>query len=384
MSALNLGIIGCGFISTRYLRNAPLFKGVAVRAIGDLKAEVATAQGRTFGVEAVPVDKLLARADIDVVVNLTVPNAHYQVSVAALGAGKHVFSEKPLAVDLAHGKSLNREAERVKRLLGVAPDTILGPGHRLARKLVDEGRIGRVVAGTAFVMSRGMEHWHPDPTFFFKPGGGPVLDVGPYYITALVNLIGPVRRVVAMTGSGLAERLVTAEGPMKGQSIRVETPTTAFAVLEFAQGALVTLNLSWDVFKHGHRPIELHGTEGSLRAPDPNFFGGQVEYTIGRGDWQILDTRSEPLGLPNYPDDNPLYANYRMLGVAELAAAAAAGRQNRASGRLGLHVLDVMQAILAAGATGKPVTIEGGERPEAMSDEEIRALLVDPASVAAA
>ena len=380
MERLRLGIVGCGNISTRYLANAPLFRNLDVRAITDINPEAAAAQAQRFGVEAVPIEEFWARDDIAAIVNLTVPNAHYEVSLRALAAGKHVFSEKPLCVRLADGEILVEEAGH-RLHLAVAPDTILGPGQQLARRLIDEGRIGKVVAGTATCMSRGMEHWHPDPTFFFKPGGGPALDIGPYYIAALVNLIGPVRRIIAMTGSGLKERLVTAEGPKTGESIAVEIATTAFAVLEFAQGALVTLNLSWDVFKHGQRPIELHGTLGSLRAPDPNFFAGQVEFSEGRGDWQVLDSKGQALSLPNYPEAAPLNANYRMLGVSELAASLAERREPRLSGRLALHVLDVIDAIRRSGESGAAVHVGGGERPAAMSDEDRRALLVDPAAV---
>jgi predicted dehydrogenase len=384
MTTVGIGIIGCGVISTRYLRNAPLFREIEVRAVTDLDPAAAQRQGTAFGVEAVTPEAFWRRSDIDIVVNLTVPNAHFAVTMSALEAGKHVFSEKPLSVSVADGRKLVAEAERRKLSLSVAPDTLLGPGQQLARRVIDDGRIGRPVAGTAFFMTRGMEHWHPDPTFFFKPGGGPVLDMGPYYISALVNLIGPVRRVVSMSSVGLPERIVTAEGPMQGKSIVVETPTTAFSVLEFASGALVTACLSWDVFKHGHRPIELHGTEGSLRATDPNFFAGQVEHVVGRGDWEPLATTAEPLSLPNFPDVDPIHANYRMLGVAELADAVRHGRAPRLTGRFALHVLEVMAAIGEAGASGRAVTLEGGERPPAITSDEIAALLVDPAAVTAA
>jgi predicted dehydrogenase len=383
MSDLNFAVIGAGVISTRYLQNAPLFKGVRFTAVADIVPEAAKKQADRFGVEALGVEDVLARDDIHAILNLTVPNAHFGVSMAALGAGKHVFSEKPLAVSVEDGRRMVQEAEARGLGLACAPDTFLGPGVRVARELIDNGKVGRIVAGTATVMSRGMEHWHPSPAFFFKPGGGPVLDLGPYYITTLIALIGPVRRVVAMTGIGLPERVVTAEGPMKGQGIVVETPTTAFAVLEFASGAIVSLNLSWDVFKHAHKPIELHGTEGSLRVPDPNFFGGLVEYTEGRGDWIGIDTRHEIGGKPNHPSEaDALHANYRVLGVAEFADAIRAGRPARTSGRLALHALEVMYAILEAGETGRQVAVEGGARPDAITEADMRRLLVDPDATA--
>ncbi|MEJ1161898.1 Gfo/Idh/MocA family protein [Prosthecomicrobium sp. N25] len=382
MSDLTIAVIGAGNISTRYLQNAPLFRGVKIAAVADIVPEAAARQSQRFGVRALSVDEALASDEIQAVINLTVPNAHFAVSMAALSAGKHVFSEKPLTVSVEDGRRLVQEADARGLALSVAPDTFLGPGAQTARRLLEEGKVGRIVAGTATVMSRGMEHWHPNPTFFFKPGGGPVLDLGPYYITTLVAMLGPVRRVVAMTKIGLPERLVTAEGPMKGEKILVETATTAFAVLEFASGVVVSFDASWDVFKHAHKPIELHGTEGSLRVPDPNFFGGLVEYSEGRGDWVGIDTRMEVCGKPNHPDADPLHANYRMLGVAEFAAAIRAGRPPRTSGRLGLHVLEVMYAILEAGETGRQIAIEGGERPAALGEAELRSLLVDPLATA--
>ncbi len=338
-----VGIVGCGNISGIYLQNAPRFRGLKVRAVADMRPEVAEAQAKAHGVEALPVDGLLARDDINIVVNLTVPNAHSAVSLAALAAGKHVFSEKPLAVALDLGRKVVAEADARKLKVGCAPDTFLGAGGRLARSLIDQGAIGKPLVATAFVMSHGMEHWHPDPEFFFKPGGGPVLDMGPYYITTLVNLLGPVKRVVATTASGFDERIVTTDSPQKGKRIKVETPTTALALLEFVNGAQVVYGTSWDIWKHNLPAIEIHGTDGSLRVPDPNFFGGEVEVSERGGDWKKHDTSNMPLGAINWPSASPKFANYRAFGVAELAAAIREGRDNRASGKLALHVLEVME-----------------------------------------
>jgi predicted dehydrogenase len=243
--------------------------------------------------------------------------------------------------------------------------------------MVDEGAIGRVLAGTAFVMSHGMEHWHPDPEFFFKPGGGPVLDLGPYTITALVNLLGPVARVHAVTSTGFAERVVTSEGPRTGHRIAVETPTTALSILEFAAGQQVIFGASWDVWKHSHPPIELYGTEGSLRVPDPNFYGGMIELSERDAEWTAHDSRSLPLGAINWPADEPQLANHRAVGVADLAVAIRDGRANHASGRLALHVLEVMEAILK-GSGAAPVTIsEGAERPPTLTEGDAAQLFVN-------
>jgi predicted dehydrogenase len=380
MDSLNVGVIGCGNISSIYFQNIPAYRGLSLRACADVRPEAAQAQASRFGVQALSVDELLARKDIDLVVNLTVPSAHFGVSLAALRAGKHVFSEKPLAVDFEQGRKLVDEAEAQGVLLGCAPDTFLGAGGRLARKHVDDGTVGRILSGTAFLMSHGMEHWHPDPEFFFKPGGGPILDMAPYYLSALVNLIGPVKRVLAMSSIGFPERIVTADSPRKGHRITVETPTTAMALLEFASGAQVTFCMSWDVWKHGHPALELYGAEGSLRVPDPNFFGGNVEITERGGNWRAEDTSGMTLGAPNWrsptwPPETPLKANYRAVGLVDLATAALHQTPHRSTGRLALHVLEVMHCILEGAATGRAMAITTTlERPPALAEEEVARL----------
>ncbi len=377
---LGVGVVGCGIISSIYMMNMPLFAGVRLVACADARPEAAAAQAARFGIAAMDFDAMLARDDIDIVVNLTGPNAHFGVSHAALTAGKHVFGEKPLTTSLADGRRLVAEADARGLLIGCAPDTFLGAGGRLARRVVDDGRVGRILAGSAFLMSHGMEHWHPDPEFFFKPGGGPILDLGPYYIGALVNLLGPVARVQAQAGIGFAERTISASGPRTGQAITVETPTTIMALLEFAAGAQVTLAMSWDVWKHGHPAIELYGTEGSMRVPDPNFFGGMVEYTSRDGEWQAASSAELPFGRPNWrspawPATRPDQANYRCLGLAEMARAATTGTPHRSSGRVALHVLEAMYAILQAAETRDVVAVGTPvERPLAISDDDAREL----------
>ncbi|HKE39722.1 MAG TPA: Gfo/Idh/MocA family oxidoreductase, partial [Casimicrobiaceae bacterium] len=262
--ALGVGIIGCGTISGIYMHNMSLFPGLKLIACTDVRDEAARSAAAKYSISARGIDALLASPDIDVVVNLTVPAAHFAVSHAALSAGKHVFSEKPLCTESERGRELVSEAQRRGLKLGCAPDTFLGAAGRLARELIDSGKIGRVLSGTCFLMSHGMEHWHPDPEFFFKPGGGPALDMAPYYLATLVNLIGPVASVQARTSAAFTHRIVTADGPRRGEAIKVETPTTVMALVRFASGADIVVAMSWDVWKHGHSPIELYGTEGSL------------------------------------------------------------------------------------------------------------------------
>jgi predicted dehydrogenase len=380
MAALGIGIIGCGTISGIYMQNMARFPGLKLVACADLREDAARAAATKYGAAARSIESLLASPDIDIVVNLTVPAAHYAVSTAALAAGKHVFGEKPLCVDSTQGRELVAEAARRGLKLGCAPDTFLGAGGRLAREVIDSGRIGKVLSGSCFLMSHGMEHWHPDPEFYFKPGGGPILDMAPYYLAALVNLIGPIASVQGRASMGFTERVVTAEGPRKGDTITVETPTTVMVLLRFVNCADIMFTMSWDVWKHGHPPIELYGTEGSLRVPDPNFFGGTVEYTERGGEWISLDSSSKPFGKPNWRSPAwapslPDRANYRCLGVAELANAVRHGAPHRSSGALASHVLDTMHAILQAAEQGGVVEIHSRiERPATLSDAEAAAL----------
>ncbi|MDP2119241.1 MAG: Gfo/Idh/MocA family oxidoreductase [Hoeflea sp.] len=372
---LGVGLIGCGNISAAYLKLAPLFKGLEMRACADINPEAAKARADEFGVRAETVEALLAAPDIDIIVNLTVPAVHYEVSARVLDAGKHVYSEKPFVLSVAEGRDLADRAAKKGLRVGSAPDTFLGGAHQLARHLVDSGAAGRITGGTCHVLSPGMEHWHPNPDFFFKPGGGPILDLGPYYISNLVQLLGPVVRVAAMTSIPSPERKITSE-PRNGEMITVETPTTAHAILEFENGALVTLGASWDVKAHGHRPMELYGTEASLIVPDPNFFGGKVELIGPGGVAKDLPDWDHPLGVPNQQHNQGMMANYRTAGLADMAMAIGEGRPHRCSLEFALHVVDVMTAILHSGETGtfiRPAT--GCAKPAPLGIRDAAALL---------
>jgi predicted dehydrogenase len=373
---LRIGIVGCGSISLAYLRNAPLFRGVEISACADINPDASARRAAEFDIRAMEVGALIADPEVDLVLNLTIPAAHFDISMQALSAGKHVFTEKPLAVKAEAARSLVATAAARGVLLGSAPDTFLGAAGRLARRLVEEARIGTPVIGTAFMFGRGMEHWHPDPSFYYQAGAGPVLDMGPYYLTMMVNLMGPIRRVHAVATSGQAERLITAKGPKQGTRFKVGTPTSVLSLLEFDGGVTVTFGASWDVFRHSSHPIELHGTSGSLRLPDPDNFGGIVAISDGGAEWDEIDTSALLYGKPNWPVDAPDRANYRMLGLADLARAINEGRAPRASGDLALHVLEVMEAILLAGETGTAqVVLSTIARPSELSEQEARSLL---------
>ncbi|MHC2220477.1 Gfo/Idh/MocA family protein [Rhizobium leguminosarum] len=373
---LRIGVVGCGNISLAYMRNAPLFRDVEIVACADLNADAAKRRAAEFDLRAADVDSLIDDKNIDLILNLTIPAAHFDVSMRALSAGKHVFTEKPLGVTAAEGRRLVDAAAGKGLMLGSAPDTFLGAAGRHARRRMEAGAIGKLVTGTAFMMGRGMEHWHPDPSFYYQAGAGPVMDMGPYYLTMMVNLMGPIRRVQAVATSGQEERLITAEGPKRGTTFRVGTPTSVLSLLEFDCGATVTFGSSWDVFRHSNHPIELHGTEGSLRLPDPDNFGGSVALSSRGAPWQETDTSGELFGAVNWPIAAPDRANYRMLGLADLARAIIEGRAPRASGDLALHVLEVMEAILRAGETGIAQTITGiVAQPKELREDEARSLL---------
>lgn len=372
---LGIGIVGCGNISATYFKYAPLFKGLRVVACADTQPAAAAARAAEFGVQAQGVDQLLANPGVEVVINLTVPAAHFGVSRAALEAGKHVYSEKPFVLSLAEGETLRALAKAKGLSVGSAPDTFLGGAHQLARAAIDRGEIGRIAAGSCHVMSHGMEHWHPNPDFFFKPGGGPILDLGPYYITNLINLIGPVKRVAALTSMATPTRTITSE-PRRGQTIAVETPTNAHALLEFAQGATVTFSASWDVWAHRHAPMELYGTEGSLFVPDPNFFGGTVEISRRGAPAEPLAAWPHPLGRPNVESAHGPNANYRTAGLADMAQALIEGRPARCGLDRALHAIEVMTAILKSGETGGFVALTTScSRPEALDPAAAQALL---------
>jgi predicted dehydrogenase len=370
-----IGIIGCGNISQAYLRLAPTFNNVEIVAVADIVPEAAKARAAEFSVRAMSVDGLLKDDGIDAVVNLTIPDVHYDVTKSILSAGKHAYTEKPLALNAKDASKLVKEADRRGLKLGSAPDTFLGAGYQTARKLIDGGAIGKVIGGTAYVMSHGMEHWHPNPGFFFRPGAGPVFDVGVYYITALVSLLGGVKSVTAMASMGSKDRLVTAEGPMKDKKIKVTTPTNINAIMAFANGAQITLGASWDVWKHGHaNPVELYGSEGSMLVPDPNFFAGTISRSERGGDYVEIDTANGPFGKANWPwTGTPTRANYRMLGVADLIDAARRNREPRCSGRLAAHVVEVMEAILTSAEKGSAVKIKSEvDRPKPLTEADAK------------
>jgi predicted dehydrogenase len=355
MPQTRIGIIGTGNISDAYLKGAATFPGLKIIACADVNGAAARVKAAAWGLEAMEVAALLADPRIDIVLNLTTPQHHVAVGLQALAAGKHVYSEKPLGVNLAEARGLVAAAKAAGRRVGSAPDTFLGGSHQTARAAIDANMIGEVVAGSCHMMVPGHEIWHPNPDFYYQPGGGPMLDMGPYYLTCLVNLLGPVRRV---SGSAKAayDRRTIGSGPRQGQSFDVTVPTHISGMLDFDNGAAVTITTSFDVWKHNHNHIELYGRAGSMIVSDPNQFEGEIQVSEKRGDWTAVAQKHR------YGD-----GNYRILGLAEMAGAIVAGRPHRASLELALHVLEIMEAIVTSAQSGQRVElVHGCPRPAAL------------------
>ena len=358
MKRLRVGVVGCGNISSIYLKNCTkAFKNLDIVALADLMPERAKAKAEEFGVpRACGVDELLADRGIEAVLNLTIPNAHAQVSEAALRSGKHVYGEKPLATSLADGERLAALAKSKGLLLCSAPDTFLGAGLQSCRKLIEDGWIGETVGATAFMLCGGHESWHPDPAFYYKRGGGPMFDMGPYYLHALISLMGPIKSLVGKAGAAWKERVATSEA-RSGERIEVEVPTTVSALLDFSSGAQGSIMTSFDV-RGGttHAPIEIYGSEGTILAPDPNTFGGPVRLRR-RGEAEFS---SLPLLFGRAE-------NSRGLGLSDMAQAIEEGRPPRASGELALHALEVMEGAHVSSDQGRVYVMRTTcPRPEPM------------------
>ncbi len=360
-SKIPIGVIGCGNISPAYFEAAKRFKDVRMVACADMDFSRARARAEQYDVEALTVEQMLAHRDVQIVVNLTIPNAHGSVALAVLNAGKHVYNEKPLALDRAEARAMLDIAARKGLLVGGAPDTFMGAGLQTCRKLIDDGAIGTPIGFSANMLCHGHENWHPDPEFYYKAGGGPMFDMGPYYLTALVNLLGPIRRVCGTARVTHPTRTITSK-PKFGQTVTVDVPTHIVAVLDFASGATGTLSTSFDVWHHNMPNIEIYGSEGSLHVPDPNSFGGPVRIALAADDHQADAWKDVPL-------THAYASNSRGLGPANMALALNRGEKtHRASGALCYHVLDVMHAIHEASDSGVYVNIASTcERPEPMA-----------------
>ena len=355
---MGVGVVGCGNIAPIYLKSLGGFPETRVAAVADLDLARARSRADEYGVaKASDLEGVLTDPGVGVVLNLTTPGSHYEIAKRALLAGKHVYNEKPLAIDVSEADDLLETASTKGLMVGCAPDTVLGAGIQTCRALIDKGAIGVPLSAQAFMMCPGHEGWHPDPAFYYQKGGGPLFDMGPYYVSALVTLFGAVKRVSGAAKRSFPTRTISSE-PKRGQTIPVDVPTHLVTVLEFASGAVGQLTTSFDVQFHTLPHIEVYGSEGTMRVPDPNGFGGPVFIrTKGQKEWSEAALT------------HPFADNSRGLGVRDLVQAVRERREPRASGKLARHVLQVFHAAHAAPFHGKYVEIEPVERPAAMPAE---------------
>jgi len=351
----NIGIIGTGAIAPAYMTGMAVFpEQITPVACADLNMERATEFAEKYDLKAMTVDEMLASDEVDIVINLTIPAAHAEVSLKILEAGKHAYAEKPLAVNLADGEAVMKTARENNLRVGCAPDTFLGAGGQTARRLIDDGVIGQPVSANAFMMGHGPEPWHPNPFFYYVEGGGPMLDMGPYYLTALINLLGPIESVAGMANRAYENRTAGHEA-IRGQNVPVTIDTHVAGLMRFGSGAVGTIITSFDTWRSVLPRIEIHGTEGSISVPDPNIFGGEVKlFTPETGEWQVVEHQHRS-------------DLQRGIGVADMAECIEADVMHKANGDIALHVLETMIAFGESSASGQFVSIQNqAQRPEAL------------------
>ena len=369
---MNIGIVGCGNISDTYFESQKIFKNVNITYCSEIIKNIADQKANQYNIKSQSVEEILEDKEIDLILNLTIPAAHKDIIVRSLENGKHCFSEKPLAINLQDGLEIKEISEKNNLLVGCAPDTFLGSAGQKARKLIETDSIGKIVLGTFNIMSHGMEDWHPNPDFFFKPGAGPIFDLGVYYITQLINLNGPIRSVIASSGTASKERIITSK-PRFGEKIVVETPTTLIGSLNFYNNSKIQFFCSWDVWKHTHSFIELYGLDGSLIMPDPNFFSGDILLSNKNSEWKRINNDNMLLGIPNKTDNNDLkVANYRGIGLSDMIYSINNNNKPRCSLDLSLHVLEVMEAIIKSSEIDSLIEIQTKPvQPKYLDEKEI-------------
>ena len=379
-----VGLIGCGHISETYFRAQEYFNNIRIIKCADLNMDAAKKCAIHYNIEAVTVDQLLNDKEIEIVLNLTIPKAHFEISKMALENGKHSYAEKPLAINFEDGKKLVEIAKNKNLYIGNAPDTFLGGGIQKTRELIDNGVIGDIKLGNAIFAYPGIQSYHPNPEpWFAKNEGGPVIDMGPYYLTALVNLLGPAKQVQGRCTKVFKERQIGI-GSKKGQKFKVETPTTYLATIQFENECIIQITLSFDVVAHQRNHIELYGNKGSIIVPDPNMFGGSafVSVTSG-GNWGEHKTDNMPLGKINIKsqssraNESPTNANYRGVGLSEMVYAIQNNLEHRCNGELSLDVLDIIESTMKAANTGIPQKIQTKcDRPKKFTEEEVKKILI--------
>ena len=354
-----VGLIGCGHIAETYFRAEKYFNNIKIIKCADINLKAAKKCSKEYGVKFLSVNEILKDQEVEIILNLTIPKAHYEISKKALLNGKHVYSEKPLAINLKDGKELLKISRRKKLYLGNAPDTFLGGGIQKSKELVEKNIIGKIKLGNAVFAFPGIQSYHPNPEpWFAKLEGGPVIDMGPYYITALVNLLGPAKKVSGRIINGSKYRTIGI-GPKKGRKFKVNCPTTYLSTITFKNNTVIRLTLSFDVIAHQRNHIELYGEKGSMIVPDPNMFGGSVFTCKKLGDnWKEFKTTKMHLGKINIrtqssrANEAPTNANYRGAGLSEMAYSIEKKRKHLCNGEISLHVLDIITSIMKASKSG--------------------------------
>ena len=378
----NIGLIGCGNIAETYFRSQDYFNNINFVACADKFPEAAIKCAEQNKITALSVDEILKDKDIDIILNLTIPQAHFEVSKLALESGKHVYSEKPMSIKYDDAKYLLELASKNNLYFGNAPDTFLGGGGQLSRELVDKGEIGKILTGNFIFAFPGVQEFHPNPESWFQFGGGPVIDMGPYFFSTLVNLLGPAKNVRAR-GKLFSNQREYLVGPKKGKFFDVEIPTSVMLDLEFENETIVQGFISFDVQNHSRNHMELYGTSGSLVVPDPNMFGGPVILSHELGsEWKEFSVENKYLGKTNIinhsgrSNEAPKQSNYRGIGLAEMIYSIENNRKHRCNDQLALHVLDIIESTILAAESKKEIKLRSScEQPKPFTEEEIKILL---------
>ena len=378
-----VGLIGCGHISETYFRAEKYFNNIKIIKCADINHTNATKCAKVYKIKALSVKDLLKDQEVEIILNLTIPKAHYQVAKQSLLNGKHVYSEKPMAINFKDGLDLVKIANKKKLYIGNAPDTFLGGGIQKSKELVEKNILGKISLGNAIFAFPGVQSYHPNPEpWFAKKEGGPVIDMGPYYLTALVNLLGPAKKVTGSIMEGVKRRIIGI-GPKKNKTFKVECPTTYLSTIQFENGTIIRLTLSFDVIAHQRNHIELYGSKGSMIVPDPNMFGGSVYVCNKLGNpWKEYKTNKMHLGKINIrsqssrANESPTNANYRGAGLAEMAYSIENKKINKCNGELSLHVLDIIQSTMKACKTNKPQIIKTTcKKPSLFLTKDIKKIL---------
>tara|TARA_B100001741_G_scaffold265707_1_gene231188 strand:- start:13 stop:1170 length:1158 start_codon:yes stop_codon:yes gene_type:complete len=378
-----VGLIGCGHIAETYFRAHKYFNNFKIIKCADILESASKKCALKYRIENLTVNEILKDKEIEIILNLTIPKAHYEVAKKALLNNKHVYSEKPMAINLKDGKELLRIAKKKKLYIGNAPDTFLGGGNQKSKDLLEKKVIGKINLGNAIFAFPGVQSYHPSPEpWFAKKEGGPVIDMGPYYLTALVNLLGPAKEVSGSLMRGVKKRVIGI-GPNKGKKFKVNCPTTYLSTIVFENKTIIRLTLSFDVIAHQRNHIEFYGNKGSMIVPDPNMFGGSVYLCKKLGQsWQEYKTEKMSLGKINIrskslrANESPINANYRGAGLAEMAYCIEKRKKHRCSGELSLHVLDIIQSIMKASKTERKQRMTTTCKiPKRITEKEIRKIL---------